>query len=358
MKNIEIVSLGSLSDGREVTGYWLTNEGGMRVLISDFGGTIWQLHAPDRCGNFADVVCGYDDPQTLEASEGYIGALIGRFGNRIGGATFECEWKSYTLFANNNANHLHGGRIGFDRSFWEVTPMDGEEPTLRLSLVSPDGEEGYPGTLRVTVTYTLRGDNALELHYEATTDKTTPVNLTNHAYFNLAGYSHGTILDHILCLHADSYLQTDEGLIPTGIKAPVEGTPFDFRQPKTVGAEFWPDERCRDMQIAGGYDHCFNFTDGQTTDGSVPLRGYLEHTASGRRMEVYTNLPCVQFYSGNFLVDDGNLLKGGVVKQKQMALCLETQKMPDSMHHENFTDVMLRPGELYDYTTVYRFTTC
>ena len=358
MKHIEMMPLGALSDGRPVMGYQLTNEVGMRVLISDLGGTIWQLHAPDRNGELADVVCGYDDPRALEASEGYIGALIGRFGNRIGGAAFECEGKSYTLFANNNGNHLHGGRIGFDRRTWRVEPRDGDEPQLILSLTSPDGEEGYPGTVHVTVTYTLRSDNALVLHYEATTDKTTPINLTNHAYFNLAGYAHGTILDHVLCLDADTYLQTDEALIPTGVKVPVQGTPFDFRTPKKVGLEFWPDERCRDMQLAGGYDHCMNFTSGEATDGSVPLRGYLEHTESGRRMELYTNLPCVQFYSGNFLVDDGNALKGGVKKQRQMALCLETQKMPDSMHHDGFTDVMLRPGEVYDYTTIYRFTTC
>ena len=210
MKYIKIVPLGTLSDGRSVTGYCLTNEAGMRVLISDFGGTIWQLHVPDRNGAFADVVCGYDDPRALEASDGYIGALIGRFGNRISGAAFDFDSEHYTLYANDNDNHLHGGRIGFDRRFWEVTPVDGEEPALRLSLVSPDGEEGYPGTLRVTVTYILRSDNALVLHYEATTDKTTPINLTNHAYFNLAGYEHGTILDHILCLDADTYLQTDE----------------------------------------------------------------------------------------------------------------------------------------------------
>lgn len=357
MKNIEIQSLGTLSDGRAVTGYWLTNPCGMRVLISDFGGTIWQLHAPDRNGIFADVVCGYDDPKALEASEGYLGALIGRYGNRIGGASFDCEGKHYALYANDNDNHLHGGRVGFDRRFWTVEPVDGEEPALVLSLTSPDGEEGYPGALNVTVTYTLRRDNALVLHYRATTDKTTPINLTNHAYFNLGGYASGTVLDHVLCLEADSYLQTDDALIPTGVRVPVEGTPFDFRTPKTVGQDFTPDERSRDMQIAGGYDHCFNFASGEATDGSIPLRGYLEHTASGRRMELYTNLPCVQFYSGNFLVDDGNMLKGGVVKQKQMALCLETQKMPDSMHHEDFTDVMLRPGEVYDYTTVYRFVT-
>lgn len=357
MSQIEICSLGSLSDGRLVTGYWLQNEAGMRVLISDLGGTILQLIVPDRDGNFADVVCGYDDMAALEASEGYVGALIGRFGNRIGGASFQLDGKTYRLYPNDKGNHLHGGRIGFDRRTWRVVPLEGNEPSLVLSLLSPDGEEGYPGTLNVCVTYTLTADNALKIHYHATTDQTTPVNLTNHAYFNLGGYDSGLIFDHILCLDASDYLQTDEELIPTGIRVPVEGTPFDFRFPKTIGRDFTPDDRCRDMYLAGGYDHCFNFTSGEATDGSVPLRGYLEHPASGRRMELYTDLPCVQFYSGNFLVDDGNAFKNGVTKKKQMALCLETQKMPDSMHHDTFTNVMLRPGEEYDYTTVYRFIT-
>ncbi len=357
MNNIEMIFLGALKDGRKVTGYWLKNASGMRVLISDLGGTIWQLFAPDRDGVFADVVCGYDDPAALYASEGYLGALIGRWGNRIGGACFDLNGIIYSLAKNDNDNHLHGGKIGFDRRFWHVEPLDGEEPQLKLTYLSPDGEEGYPGNLAVTVTYTLRADNALVLHYTATTDKETPINLTNHAYFNLGGYDNGTILDHVLWLDAADYLETDEQLIPTGRRVSVEGTPFDFRAPKIVGAEFWPDERCRDLALAGGYDHCFNFIGGEPTDGSVPLRGYLEHPASGRRMEVYTNQPCVQFYSGNFLVDDGNLLKSGVRKHTQMALCLETQKMPDSMHHENFTKAILTPGELYDYTTVYRFLT-
>ena len=174
------------------------------------------------------------------------------------------------------------------------------------------------------------------------------------SYFNLAGYSHGTILDHILCLHADSYLQTDEGLIPTGIKAPVEGTPFDFRQPKTVGAEFWPDERSRDMQIAGGYDHCFNFVGGESAE--PVLRATLYDPNSGREMKVITNQPCVQFYSGNFLDDADFPLKGGYPQNKQSMFCLETQKMPDAINHSNFDNVVLCPGEVYDYTTVYQFS--
>ncbi len=357
MKNIEITKLGRTAQGLEVTGYWLNNPKGMKVLISDLGGTIWQLHAPDRKGEFADVVCGYDTVEALEASEGYLGALIGRWGNRIANANFDLDGKTYTLYANNNGNHLHGGKVGFDRRIWDVIPVDGDEPSLVLSLTSPDGEEGYPGTLTVQVTYTLRADNALVIRYQATTDQKTVLNLTNHAYFNLGGYASGTILDHELCLDVSDYLRTDEKLIPTGERVAVEGTPFDFRAPKTVGKDFMPDDRCYDMKVAGGYDHCLNFAGGEPTDGTVPLRGYLQDNKSGRRMEIYTNQPCVQLYTGNFLKDDGNLLKGGVKKHTQMALCLETQKMPDAMHHEHFTPAILSPGELYDYTTVYRFTT-
>ncbi len=355
MKHIQTSLLGMSCAGKPVTGYTLQNETGMKVLISDLGGTIWQLYAPDHDGNFADVVCGYDSVEALEASEGYVGALIGRFGNRIAKASFELDGKAYFLYANDNGNHLHGGRVGFDRRFWQATPVDGDEPKLVLSLTSPDGEEGYPGMLQVTVTYTLRKDNALVLHYYATTDQTTVVNLTNHAYFNLGGYASGTVLGHVLQLDVSDYLRTDDTLIPTGERVPVEGTPFDFREPKPVGRDFVTDERCRDMQIAGGYDHCLNFTGGEPRDGEVPLRGTLFDPASGRRMELYTNQPCVQLYTANFLKDDGNHLKGGVCKQPQMALCLETQKMPDSLNHPEFTSVTLSPGEVYDYTTVYRF---
>lgn len=357
MKNIEIMPLGKTNEGLDVTGYMLSNKAGMKVLISDFGGVIWQIHAPDRNGVFADVVCGYDNMQDLQASGGYIGALIGRWGNRIANATFDLDGKTYTLYANNNGNHLHGGKVGYDSRIWDTTPVDGDEPALVMSLISPDGEEGYPGTLKVQVTYTLTADNALSIRYQATTDQKTYVNLTNHAYFNLGGYDSGTVLDHILYLDAQDYLRTDAKLIPTGERVCVEGTPFDFRTPKTVGRDFMPDDRCNDMKVAGGYDHCFNFTNGESADGAVVLRGYLEDPKSGRRMEVWTNQPCVQLYSGNFLGNDGHPLKGGVVKQKQMALCLETQKMPDAMHHEAFTPALLSPGEVYDYTTVYRFTT-
>ena len=356
MNHIETMSLGKTQSGLPVTGYMLSNEAGMHILISDFGGTIWQLHVPDRNSEFADVVCGYDSIEALEASDGYLGALVGRFANRIANATFELDGETYTLYANNNGNHLHGGKVGFDRRFWNVMPVDGNEPSLVLSLVSPDGEEGYPGTLNVTVTYTLSKSNALLIRYQATTDKKTVVNLTNHTYFNLGGYASGTVLDHELCLKVSHYLRTDEKLIPTGERVPVEGTPFNFREPKTVGRDFRL-EANQDLAMAGGYDHCLVFGWRGPDNDSAPLRGYLQDPKSGRRMEIYTNQPCVQLYTANFLKDDGNLLKGGVKKQKQMALCLETQKMPDAMHHESFTPATLSPGEVYDYTTVYRFTT-
>lgn len=356
--SVPIVSLplGHTADGKPVTGYVLQNEGGMRVMISDFGGVIWQLLAPDRGGHLADVVCGYDSVAALEASEGYLGALIGRWGNRIANASFTLDGVRYDLYKNDGDNHLHGGKIGYDRRFWDVECVDGEEPALILSLLSPDGEEGYPGNLKITVTYRLRSDMALEIRYVATTDRKTVINLTNHSYFNLGGYASGTVLDHVLELDVSHYLETDASLIPTEI-TPIDNTPFDFRTSKTLRRDFTPDERCRALQVAGGYDHCLCFDGWQEGSLEVKYRGYLEDPISGRRMELYTNQPAVQLYSANFLTDDGNRLKGGLKKQTQSAVCLETQRMPDSMNHEGFTPCTLSPGEVYDYTTVYRFTT-
>ena len=351
MKHVLIQPLGSLSDDRQVTGYELIGTGGMRVLISDFGGTIWKMMVPDRAGNLADVVCGYDDVRALEASTGYLGALIGRWANRIGDSRFTLDGVEYPLFANNGKNHLHGGRVGFDRRFWQVSATDGEEPSLILTLLSPDGEEGYPGNLTVTVTYTLRADNALAIHYRATTDKKTIINLTNHAYFNLGGYHSGEIFGHVLQLDATHYLNTTPDLIPTGEICPVDGTPFDFRTPKTIGRDFHPDDSCPAMKLAGGYDHCFVFAPGT----GIVRRGTLNDPVSGRVMEMYTDQPCVQLYTANYLRDDGNLLKGGVRKRPNTALCLETQIMPDSMHHPGFTSPYLDVGEVYDTTTIYRF---
>lgn len=342
---------GNLSDGRAVHRYLMRNARGMAVAILDFGGAIQQILVPDRDGRLADVVGGYDDISHYEFGDGYQGALIGRFGNRICRGELELDGKRYQLYINNGENHLHGGKVGFSHKIWEVTEEDGLEPALKLHYVSPDGEENYPGTLDVTVTYTLKAENALSIHYEATTDKKTVLNLTNHSYFNLGGFASGKIFDHILQLDADTYLATDDGLIPTGELVDVTGTPFDFRTPKAIGKDFAAENR--DLKIAGGYDHCFNFTGGERKN---PIwRATLYDQASGREMRVITNQPSVQCYTANFLCNPNHPFKGGYPQGKQNAVCLETQHMPDSIHHEGFTNTVLLPGEKYDYTTEYAY---
>ena len=343
---------GVLENGTEVYSYTLRNANGMKVKIISYGGAIVQIKVPDRKGCFTDVIGGYDDLASYVCGNGYQGALIGRWGNRIAKGKFTLEGKDYSLFINNGENHLHGGEFGYNAKVWDVTEKDGDEPQLVLHIISPDGDEGYPGALDLTVTYTLSNKNGLSIRYEATTDKTTVLNLTNHTYFNLGGYASGSIHPLTLWLDADSYLPTDTGLIPTGEIKSVEGTPFDFRTPKAVGADINADYE--DLKIAGGYDHCFNFVGGETVD---PVkRAELYDSESGRLMEVYTNQPCVQFYSGNFLKNKAFPFKGGYKQSPQTLLCLETQKMPDSVNHDNFTNCVLKPDEKYDYTTEYRFS--
>ena len=350
--NIEKKYFGTLADGQIVNSYTLSNANGMRVVILDLGGILAQIYAPDKEGRLTDVIGGYDNLDYYVNASGYQGALIGRFGNRIAKGKFTLDGKEYTLYTNNGENHLHGGKDGFNKKIWSVVEKDGDAPALELTYVSPDGEEGYPGTLTVRVTYTLSVDNALSIRYEATTDKRTILNLTNHTYFNLGGYASGSIHDHVLQMDADTYIKTDAGLIPTGEIASVDGTPFDFRVAKPVGQDIDADNT--DLKIAGGYDHCFNFVGGETKE--PVLRATLKDPKSGRVMKTYTNQPCVQLYTGNFLADDGYPFKGGLVKRKQMLLCLETQHMPDSINHDNFTSVVLNPDETYDYTTVYAFS--
>lgn len=349
---------GTLPDGRAASLYTLTNGNGLTAKITDYGGTLVSLLTPDRNGTMGDVICGYDTLDSYVRADGYLGVLVGRFANRIGKGRFELDGVTYDgLYINDGDNHLHGGKYGFSSRLWTVKDtMDEEEPALLLTYISPDGEENYPGTLTVTVTYTLTADNALSIHYVATTDKATPVNLTNHAYFNLGGYENTDILSHELTLDAASYLATDEGLIPTGEIIPVDGTPFDFRVTKTIGQDFYADNR--DFRLAGGYDHCFNFTDWQKchSGGDIVYRGSLYDPTSGRKMDLLTNQPCVQVYSGNFLKNPNFPLRGGLPQKTQRSLCLETQMMPDSMNHEGFTDCILRPKDVYDHTTVYRFS--
>ena len=338
----------------DVYKYILTNEDGMSVVISDFGATILSINVPDKKGELADVIGGYDDLQSYIEADGYQGAIIGRVGNRICEGKFTLDGIDYSMYINNGPNHLHGGKEGFDKKIWQVLSMqDSNEPSIKLFYLSKDGEEGYPGNLSVTVTYTLTNDGELSIRYEATTDKRTIINLTNHTYFNLGGYDSGKIYDHELWLDADTYLPTDDNLIPTGEIKSVKGTPFDFRLPKAIGRDIHLHDN--DLIIAGGYDHCINFVGGETQ--APKLRARAVHKASGRVMEMLTNQPCVQFYSGNFLTNEKYPFKNNCSQNKQMAFCLETQHMPDSINHPNFTNVILNPEEKYDYTTVYKFYT-
>lgn len=350
---------GTLQSGETAHLYTLVNDTGMTVEITDFGGTLVSLKAPDRNGKFTDVVLGYDSLRDYETADGYLGALVGRVANRIAGACFELDGVTYDkLYVNDGAHHLHGGNRSMSFALWSAeTAVTEHTATLTLTYFSPDGDEGYPGNLTVKVTYTLNNENALSIRYEATTDKATPLNLTNHAYFNLTGASSGKIFGQELWLDADTYLAGGEDLIPTAVKA-VAGTPFDFRVSKPIGRDFFAD--FADLRVAGGYDHCYNFKGWQScrSGGDVLLRGIAYDPVSGRKMEIYTNQPCVQLYTANFLKNPCFPLRGGYPQSTQSAFCLETQKMPDCIHHQGdpaFTDCVLRPGETYDYTTVYRF---
>ena len=338
----------------EIYKYKLENNNGMSVEITNFGATIVSLNVPDKNREVADVICGYDSLDSYIEADGYQGAIIGRVANRINKGKFSLDGIQYNMYINNGPNHLHGGKIGFDKRIWQVLSLDdSDEPSIKLFLLSKDGEEGYPGNLSVTVTYKLDNEGALSIRYEAFTDKRTPINLTNHTYFNLGGYNSYNIYDHILWFDADTYLPTDETLIPTGEIRSVAGTPFDFRLPKKIGQDIHLHDK--DLIIADGYDHCINFTN---SESKMPkLRAKIFHEESGRVMEMYTNQPCVQFYSGNFLTNPKFPFKNKCSQRKQMAFCLETQHMPDAVNHENFTNTILNPGEKYDYTTIYKFYT-
>lgn len=334
--------------------YILKNSSGMEVALSDYGATVLSIKTADKHGSLIDVVCGYDDLTSYTEADGYQGATIGRVGNRIDRGNFSLDGIDYKLYINNAPNHLHGGKSGFDDRIWQVIDAnDSDQPSIKFFLLSRDSDEGYPGNLAVYVTFTLTGNNELSIRYEAQTDKRTPVNLTNHTYFNLGGYDSGKIYDHTLWIDADTYIPTNEALIPTGEIKSVEDAPFDFRIPKKIGRDI--NLQNKDLIIAGGYDHCMNFVGGETV--YPKLRAKAENPESGIVMEMLTNQPCVQFYSGNFLNDEKHPFKNECSQNKHMAFCLETQKMPDSVNHPNFTDVILNPEDKYDYTTIYKFYT-
>lgn len=352
VNKIEKTSFGALPDGRTADSYTLKNANGMEVKITNYGGVVSHWTAPDKDGKYEDIVLGFDSLAGYLTPPPYFGALIGRYGNRIAKGKFKLEGKEYTLATNNNnLNHLHGGVVGFDKVLWNAEPIEGEEPALKLTYLSKDGEEGYPGNLNVTVTYTLQKDNSLKIDYSATTDKTTIINLTNHSYFNLSA-SKNNILDHEVTLNADRFLPVDKGLIPTGELRAVKGTVFDFTSPTVIGKGI-NDEKDEQIKLGGGYDHAWILN--KKEGNELSLAATVVDKTSGRKMEVLTTEPAIQFYTGNFL--DGKLTgKGGVNYPKRFALCLESEHYPDSPNQSAFPTTVLKPNQTYKTTTIYKFS--
>jgi aldose 1-epimerase len=332
--------------GKPVKLYTLTNKNGMRVSITNYGGTITEWITPDKNGTQSSIVIGFDSLAGYLRKPPYFGALIGRYGNRIGKGTFKIGNTTYKLATNNAPNHLHGGNIGFDKVVWDATPAADSSAALTLDYVSKDSEEGYPGTLNVTVKYILTDDDELTIDYTATTDKATPVNLTNHAYFNLTGDVNNTILNHRLQIEADSMTPVDATLIPTGEITPVKGTPFDFTTATKIGDRI----TAVPGPPPGGYDHNWVLNN---RNGQMAKVATLTDSVSGRKLEVFTEEPGLQFYAGNFL--DGTIINrdGKPIKQRT-ALCLETQHFPDSPNKPNFPNTILQPGERYHTVTKYK----
>ncbi len=346
-------AFGTTPEGQTVTLYTLTNSNGVEAQITNFGGVIVSLKVPDRNDSLADVVLGFDKLEPYFEDSPYFGALVGRYGNRIAKGKFTLDGQEYTLAQNNMGNHLHGGLRGFDKMLWQAEPQSGDSSSvgLKLRYQSPDGEEGYPGTLTTTVIYTLTNDNELRIDYQATTDAPTVVNLTNHSYFNLTGQGGSSILNHEVMINADRFVPVDSTLIPTGELAEVAGTPLDFREPTPIGARI--DAEHPQLEYGIGYDHCWVLN---KEGDALTLAATVYEPNSGRFMEVHTTEPGVQFYSGNFL--DGTLTgKDGAVYEQRTGFCLETQHFPDSPNQPNFPSTELRPGETYQTTTVYTFST-
>jgi len=349
--SIEKAIWGKTDDGQIVHLYTLTNKNGMTVRVTNLGCDIVSIMVPDRDGTIADVVLGYERMEEYVKDTRHFGAVVGRYGNRIAKGQFTLDGKTYQLATNNGPNHLHGGVRGFEKAVWDAEGIvRGDAVGLKLHYVSPDGEESYPGNLDATIHYWLTNANEIRIEYAATTDKATPLNLTNHSYFNLAGAGSGTILGHELMLAADRFTPVDETLIPTGELRPVAGTPFDFLKPTAIGARVEADNQ--QIKYGRGYDHNFVFA---RWDGKLRQVGSLYEPKSGRFMEILTTEPGIQFYSGNFL--DGTAVgKDGKRYEHRFALCLETQHFPDSPNKPEFPSCILRPDEQYHHVTVYRFS--
>lgn len=330
----------------------LTNTSGMKVTIINYGATIAWIEVPDRSGKIADVVLGHADLRDYVGGRFYLGATVGRYANRIAGGRFTLDGHVYQVTVNSKGNHLHGGAIGFDKKYWGAKIMEElHVPTLELSLVSTDGEEGFPGRMDAKVLYTLTENNELKIGYVASCDKPTIINLTNHSYFNLTGSPANSILDHILTVNADKFTMTDGMSIPTGEIDRVDNTPLDFRRSTRIGDRI--DANFEQTKLSGGYDQNFVL---DNYDGSLRRVASAYDPSSGRLMEVYTDQPGMQFYSGNYL--DGAVMgKGGAVLSKRSGFCLECQHFPDSPNHKEFPSVVLRPGETYKQDTIYKFST-
>lgn len=347
---IKMSEFGKMPDGQAVDLYTLNNSSGMQVAITNYGGRIVSLTAPDRSGKMDDVVLGFDDLAGYLANNPYFGALIGRYGNRIGGAKFTLDRKEYHLAANDGPNSLHGGLKGFDKVVWKAHEVPGNHPALELTYLSKNGEEGYPGNLKVKVVYTLMGNNSLQIDYSATTDKDTVLNLTNHSYFDLSGQGSGDILKTQMMINASQFTPVDANLIPTGEIRKVEGTPFDFRKSTAIGERINGDDE--QLKLGRGYDH--NFVLDHSGHG-LTLAARAVDPDSGRVLEVLTTQPGIQFYTGNFL--DGTVHgKGGKVYGHRYAFCLETQHFPDSPNKPDFPSAELKPGQTYQETTVFKFS--
>lgn len=333
------------SKGKKVTFYSLKNQKGMEIVVSDFGATLVKVLVPDKDGNLQDVVLGYDTVEGYEQGGVHFGATVGRVANRIGGASFELDGKEYQLTKNDNQNTLHGGVDYYNKRVWKTEQED--DTKVVFSLLSPDGDQGFPGNLRVQVSYELTDEQELKIHYDAVSDQDTIVNLTNHSYFNLSGHNGGSVLDQEVRICADAFTEADAESIPTGKIVPVEGTPMDFREKKTIGRDI--EEPYEALIFGKGYDHNW------VLDGKgFRMVASMESRQTGIAMEVYTDLPGMQFYTGNFLENEKG--KEGAVYGKRSGACFETQYFPDAIHKENFEGPVLKSGERYETTTVYKFS--
>ena len=335
---------GKTPDGQEAFLFTLTNKSGLQAKITNYGGTIISLMVPDTNNNFVDVILGFDNLDDYIKDNPFFGCLVGRYANRIANGKFSIDGVEYSLAINNGPNSLHGGTKGFDKVVWQAEELMTEEgAALKLSYTSPDGQEGYPGTLQCTVTYALTNDNELKIDYSAVTDKTTVINLTNHSYFNLKGHDAPDMLEQLLYINADNYTVADENLIPTGEIEPVKDTPLDFTCEMPIGSR---------IEEAGGYDHNYIINN---PDGQLMVAARVIEPVSGRIMETLTTQPGVQLYTANFL--DGSHKGKSAVYNKYAGFCLETQHYPDSPNKPMFPSTILKPGQIYQHTTVYRFLT-